>query len=497
MEKLKRLIEILSNISNTDSLDNRKYKNIKFMINKLFNPSQIPILRLEGFCGLNNPSNVCYLNSALQLLFRIDSFISLFNYIKTPSDAKVLKNNFYKNIYVADNDRLDQLKVEYEGLKLNIIEDVDIDNSYIKMKKINQDIETIQSKLNTIFDNRCRNDDFSESKRDNYYGKKVLENLIKIYNSYKSKLRPSNNSLFLDTKIYQNLIDVAFNINIAKDGREYNTTGNQNDTGEFISNLFRKLSCVDNELVINFIKSIQYQIHSTFECIVSSKESEPNISLDCLLQIKFESRMVIPGKLEYTFQELIDLYQIPETEILGILEFCNQFSKEDYIEKVKLSDKLDKQSRRSSEKRKILNETQKEQHDKESIAERKPDQDRINEINDKYKNIANNKKLKIIIPDELEYLILSVTRQATITEFHPYKITDNKFEIDGASFILKAVTIHSGGITGGHYVCAICDDNGIPTTLINDSRVSPASSDSTYIPQIPTKGITYLFRRTN
>jgi hypothetical protein len=41
----------------------------------------------------------------------------------------------------------------------------------------------------------------------------------------------------------------------------------------------------------------------------------------------------------------------------------------------------------------------------------------------------------------------------------------------------------------------VIDDNGIPTTLINDSSVLPASSDSTYIKKIPTKGVTYLFKR--
>jgi hypothetical protein len=482
MEKLKRLIKILSNISNTDPFDNRKYKNIKFMINKFFNSLQIPILRLDGFCGLKRTSNTCYFISAIQLLFRIDTLISLLDHLKTSHSAKVLNTNYNQREYKTDLEKLSKLKNKSEDLRLNIVNDIDIDNKYIERIKIDQDIEKLQSKLNNIFDTRCANNNIDPLKWDINYGKFVLENLIEIYNKYDSNRGSSlslNSTIYEGNSIFNNLIEIAFNLDTPPSMRSH--VGIQNDTGEFISNLLRKLSCVDNELVINFIKSIQYQIHSTYKCIVSGEESDPAVSLDCLLQIKFESRMIIPDKLEYTFQELIDLYQIPETDILdGSQDFCNPRSKEDYIAKVKL-----------------LNELAKITKENEGPL-RKPFEDQKDAINAKYTNKANNKKLKILIPDELEYLILSVTRQDyTRTAFHPYKIIDNKFEINGASFILKAVTIHDGGVSGGHYVCAICDDNGIPTTLINDSSVSPASPEDSYIKQIPTKGVTYLFRRTN
>jgi hypothetical protein len=501
MEKLKRLIEILSNISNTEPLDNRKYKNIKFNINKLFNPSHISILRLEEFCGLNNPSSVCYFNSAIQLLFRIDTLISLLAHLKTLNSAKVLNTNYNQREYKTDLEQLSKLKIELEKLKINIVNDIDIDKSYVERIKIDQDIEKLQSKLNIIFDINCKNDNYNPLKWDINYGKFVLENLVEIYNNYKSNIGSSlslNSTTYEGNSIFNNLIEIAFNL----DTTSRSSISDQQDTGEFISNLFRKLSCVDNELVINFMKSIQYQIHSTYKCIVSGKESDPSISLDCLLQIKFEKSMIIPGKLAYTFQELIELYQTPEIEILnGIQDFCNPISKEDYIAKVKLSNILDEEARTSTEKRQKFRDTQISeiaQHYKESMVTRKPFQDQIDTINAKYTNKANNKKLKILIPDELEYLILSVTRQDyTRTAFHPYQIIDNKFEIDGANFILKAVIIHNGGISGGHYVCAICDDNGIPTTLISDSSVSQASPEDNYIKQIPTKGVTYLFRRTN
>lgn len=317
MEKLKRLIEILSNISNTEPLDNRKYKNIKFMINKLFSHSQIPILRLEGFCGLLRTLNTCYFISAIQLLFRIDTLILLLAHLKTPDSAKVLNTNYNQREYKTDLEKLSKLKNKSEDLRLNIVNDIDIDKSYIERIKIDQDIEKLQSKLNNIFDTRCVNNNIDPLKWDINYGKFVLENLIEIYNKYDSNRGSSlclNSTIYEGNSIFNNLIEIAFNLDTPPSMRS--DVGTQNDTGEFISNLLRKLSCVDNELVINFIKSIQYQIHSTYKCIVSGEESDPAVSLDCLLQIKFESRMIIPGKLEYTFQELIDLYQIPETKIL-------------------------------------------------------------------------------------------------------------------------------------------------------------------------------------
>ena len=482
MEKLKRLIQILSHISNTEPLDNRKYKNLKFIINKLFYPSQIPILRLEGVCGLIRTGNTCYFISAIQLLFRIDTLISLLDHLKTSDNAKVLETNFNQREYKTDLEQLENLKKKQKEINLNIVNDIDIDNSYNKDIQISKEVDDLQSKLNVIFDTRCANNNDDPLKWDTYYGKFVLENLVVIYNNYKLKFGSAlslNSTIYEGNSIFNNLIEIAFNLDIKSSGIAPSSVGTQNDTGEFITNLFRKLSCVDNKYVINFIKSIQYQIHSTFKCILSGKESDPAISLDCLLQIKFESRMIIPGKEEYTFQELIDLYQIPETDILpGAQEFCNKFSKEDYIAKLKLSNTLQKMTY-------------------STVSERKPFQDLIDAINAKYTNKANSKKLKILIPDELEYLILSVTRQATTTTFHPFKITDSKFQIDGVDFILKAVTIHDGGVGCGHYVCAIYDDDGNPKTLINDSTVSPASPEDYYIKQIPTKGITHLFRRTN
>lgn len=502
MEKLKRLIIQLVIINNTIPFDKCNFLKTKRDINKIFftKDSDIPILKLEGFCGLVRSSMTCYFISSIQLLFKIDTLVSLLNYLNIPENVSKLELNFNKQKYETYLENLKEWKIRENSLRLDIVNNNgDLDELYSDIINIKRDIDDLQSRVNIIFDTRC-------AETDTDYGKLILENFIKIYNEYKSNINGQislNSIQHKGASIFTNLINIAFNLDIASSGRRLANIGDQNDTGEFIANLFRKLSCVDNEYVYNFIKSIQYNISSTFTCITTKVKSYPIINLDCLLQIKFESRMIKPGKLEYSFQELIDLYQSPENDILdGIQEVCNPMSKEDYIRKIKLLSEL---SKIPGAHQSLL---------------RKPYNDELYLINNKYKNKANFKKLKINIPDELEYLIISITRQNAIgrikpsdialwntpewkkipvidgvkIKFHPYSITTNHFNIDDSKFLLKAVTIHSGGVTGGHYVCAICDDNGNPTTLIDDSSVIPAHS-SAYISQIPTKGVTFLFRR--
>lgn len=67
MEELKISITELLEINNTIPFNESDYNLVKLDINRIFtslNDATIDILRLEGFCGLRNQSNMCYLNSA-------------------------------------------------------------------------------------------------------------------------------------------------------------------------------------------------------------------------------------------------------------------------------------------------------------------------------------------------------------------------------------------------------------------------------------------------
>jgi hypothetical protein len=513
MEKLKRLIIQLSNISNTEPLDKWNYFKTKRDINRIFFPLETPILKLEGFCGLKNPSNTCYLNASLQLLFRISTLIDFLHNFESPEEINLLDYNLSYKLYKTELEKIETLKRKQKELhknmkkKIKANKDTNINSLYDIYFKILKELDSIQNSID-IFDNRCKMED-------KIYAQFILNNFVIIYNNYKITPEDKNISLqtlsYKENTIFQNLIDMALNkkeemifdhkirIKDRDTDDPYYIRNNYripNHSGEFIVGILRYLSCFDNELFNNFLKSITFRLHSIV-LYEDNKYSQPFIVNERTIEIKLTEL----EKDDYTFQQIIDNYQKEELTFKELVDNNKPISKEDSINIYKLN---------------ILLEQTKD------VTTRKAINTQIEKINFKYRIRAKSKKLRIEIPHELDYLIVSIERIDTLVrtndpdtiakwnspewkdiqvdrnfkqKLHEHKITTNYFIINGIKFIQKAVTIHSGTATGGHYVCAICNDDGIPIKLINDETVLPASSDSTYIPTIPTKGITYLFKR--
>jgi ubiquitin C-terminal hydrolase len=120
MEELKRLIIQLVTINNTIPFDKWKFFKTKRDINRIIYPLESPILRLEGFCGLFNPSRTCYLNASLQLLFRIDTFIDFLHNFESPEEINLLDYNLSDQLYKTQLDRIQVLLSEQKELTKQI-----------------------------------------------------------------------------------------------------------------------------------------------------------------------------------------------------------------------------------------------------------------------------------------------------------------------------------------------------------------------------------------
>lgn len=497
MDKLKKNIKDLLKVSTTEPLNRWEHYRLKREINRIFFPLKLPILKLEGFCGLNNPSAACYLNSSLQLLFRIDTFTNLLDNFNHPEELNYMDLKSPKN---TDAEKRNILYKEKTAI-YNKIKDLlnnnnyDVKNLYNEyLVKKNEIDELNKSLIDFDNENNCSN-------HEKFYGKFILENMVLIYNLYKSI--ENNNSISLNDlkykqeSVYQNLIDIAFN---KKDDTvpvgKITTTGyrqtisTQNHTSEFLFYIFKYLVCFNNNLVSNFIKSINFKIKDYYQ-LEDNSFSKPMIKNYQTYEIKLGQLAV--GT--YSFQEVIDSNQ---SEIFTDLINTGEYSKEDSYDKLRYTAILDLDKYKNNVG-----------GDREIIRIRSYYNSKIDEINSRYSRRAKLKKLEILIPDELEYLIVNIERRnmnETQNTFFNHQVISNTFQIGGNNFVRKAVTIHSGGVGGGHYVCAVCNDEGYPIKLLNDSSVSDINdvnirqpldsvSSNGYIRTIPQKGISYLFKR--
>ena len=428
-----------------------------------FAPIHEPAI-MEGVCGIINNSNTCFMISAIHFLFRIDTFVALLDSFPSLDDIEAIVRD--ESSIAPLQMKKDTINREMVNLKESMNKNVKDDSLLDRYIELEDELQKTFNELNAI--TTCNKEDFNT-------GKILLKIFKNILIEYRKRVL-SKESLDLHTLLYDDgrkqipYDEKLFELVIAD-----STYGEQIDSSDFIQRVLEKIFCI-NPFSDNLIQSLVISIIKTLTC-ENGKEHKEIGNFPGFPKVSPKS------DTEYTFQKLLEQGLTDNDQVQN--EFCGTpISKGARKEKMRLQQllnttyKLDlkgKANETKKEKEQRIQENDVKQKERRKITKQ------IDEINASIVGKVATSKMEISLHPKNKYVIFDIAQfeKGEADSIIKRNIVDFTLTLQNKGYRPKAVILHTGKVTGGHYRIFIFE-NGKFAYEINDDKVKTKNEEEVH-----------------